>query len=66
MPIRIDLKGSLPFAPLAPNEETIAAMMDARAGKVKSLCSVSELMAELNDDDEDDRVYEPKEPPCAD
>lgn len=43
-------------APLIPNETTIQAMKDARAGRVSGrFATVAELMAELNADDERDR-----------
>lgn len=43
-------------APLIPNETTIQAMKDARAGRVSGrFATVAELMAELNADDEHDR-----------
>ena len=42
---------ALPFEPLIPNDETIAAMREARAGGLKSFGSVDALMADLNADD---------------
>jgi DNA-damage-inducible protein J len=48
---RVAKEKALPFAPLIPNEETIAAMKEARKGKLKSLTSVDDLMADLNADD---------------
>ena len=42
---------ALPFDPLIPNEETVAAMREARAGGLKKYGSVDALMAELNADD---------------
>ena len=39
---------ALPFEPLIPNETTIAAMREARAGNLKSFDSVGALMADLN------------------
>jgi DNA-damage-inducible protein J len=42
---------ALPFEPLIPNEETVAAMREARAGGLKSFGSVDALMADLNADD---------------
>ena len=42
---------ALPFEPLIPNADTVAAMREARAGKLKSFKSVDELMADLNADD---------------
>lgn len=38
---------ALPFEPLTPNAETIAAMQEARAGKTARFNSVDALMAEL-------------------
>ena len=38
---------ALPFDPLIPNATTIAAMREARAGKVKTVGSVDALMADL-------------------
>ena len=42
---------ALPFEPLIPNAETIAAMREARAGNLKSYESIDALMADLNADD---------------
>lgn len=42
---------ALPFEPLVPNAETIAAMQEARSGTLKSFTSVEALMADLNADD---------------
>lgn len=42
---------AMPFEPLTPNAETIAAMQDARAGKVQSFTDVDALMADLDADD---------------
>ena len=39
---------ALPFDPLIPNEETIAAMKEARRGNLPSFSTVEELMANLN------------------
>ena len=39
---------ALPFDPLIPNATTIAAMREARAGKVKTVGSVDALMADLH------------------
>lgn len=41
----------LPFEPLVPNAETIAAMEEARAGGLRSFDSVEALMADLDADD---------------
>ena len=42
---------ALPFDPLIPNEETIAAMMEARAGNLTEV-TLDELIAELNAGDQ--------------
>ncbi len=39
---------ALPFDVLIPNTTTIAAMREARAGKVKAVNTVDELMADLH------------------
>ena len=39
---------ALPFDPLIPNATTIAAMREARAGKVKTVGSVDALIADLH------------------
>ena len=51
--IRIAREKALPFDPLVPNEETIEAMRESRAGKGKAFDSVDELMADLNNGDDD-------------
>jgi len=48
---RVAREGTLPFEPLVPNAETIAAMKEARNGKLESFNSVEELMADLDADD---------------
>ena len=48
MLIRIAHDKALPFDPLIPNETTISAMCDARAGKLKCFESVEALMANLH------------------
>ena len=48
---RVANEKALPFEPLAPNAKTIAAMKEARAGKLKSFNSIDALMADLNADD---------------
>lgn len=48
---RVAHEKQLPFEPLVPNAETIAAMKEARGGKLKSFTSVNDLMADLNADD---------------
>ena len=48
---RVAREGALPFEPLVPNAETIAAMKEARAGKLVEFNTIDELMADLNADD---------------
>ena len=48
---RIAREKAFPFDPLVPNETTIAAMREARAGKLKSFDSVGALMADLHAED---------------
>lgn len=45
---RIAREKALPFEPLVPNETTIAAMREARAGNLASFDSVEALMADLH------------------
>ena len=45
---RIAREKALPFEPLVPNKETIAAMKEARSGKLASFDSVEALMTDLN------------------
>lgn len=45
---RIAREKALPFEPLVPNKATIAAMKEARAGKLASFDSVEALMTNLN------------------
>lgn len=42
---------ALPFEPLTPNAETIAAMHEARTTKLASFPSIDALMADLDADD---------------
>jgi DNA-damage-inducible protein J len=42
---------ALPFDPLIPNDTTIAAMKEARAGKLPRANSITELMTALHADD---------------
>ena len=42
---------ALPFDPLIPNETTIAAMREARAGGLKSFDSIDALMTDLHAED---------------
>lgn len=48
---RVAHEKQLPFEPFAPNAKTIAAMKEAREGKLKSFNSVQDLMADLDADD---------------
>ena len=45
---RVAHEKALPFEPLVPNETTIAAMREARAGDLKRVDSVEALMADLH------------------
>lgn len=45
---RVAREKALPFEPLIPNEETIAAMREARQGQLKNFDSIDALMADLN------------------
>lgn len=47
---RIAREKALPFDPLVPNETTIAAMREARAGKLETV-TLDQLQAELDADD---------------
>ena len=48
---RIAKERALPFEPLIPNGETIQAMQEARAGRVRTAKSPDDLIAQLNADD---------------
>jgi DNA-damage-inducible protein J len=48
---RIAAEKALPFEPLMPNEETIAAMREARAGKLPRFKNTKDLLRELNEGD---------------
>ena len=48
---RVAHEKSLPFEPLNPNEATIAAMREARTGKLDRFDSVDALMTDLDADD---------------
>ena len=48
---RIAREKALPFEPLTPNEETIAAMKEARHGKLTSFADVDALMRDLHAED---------------
>ena len=45
---RVAREKALPFEPLIPNETTIAAMREARAGNLPRVGTVDELLAELH------------------
>ncbi|WP_309753337.1 type II toxin-antitoxin system RelB/DinJ family antitoxin [Novosphingobium sp.] len=47
---RVAQDKALPFEPLRPNAETIAAMLEARAGNLQTV-TLAELQAELDADD---------------
>ncbi|MCI1006206.1 type II toxin-antitoxin system RelB/DinJ family antitoxin [Herbaspirillum sp. C7C8] len=48
---RIAREKALPFEPLVPNDTTIAAMREARAGNLKSFDNLDSLLADLNAED---------------
>jgi len=48
---RVAIEKSLPFDLLTPNETTLAAMREVRAGRFPSAESIDELMDALNADD---------------
>ena len=48
---RVAAEKALPFSPLVPNAETIAAREEAERGGLPSFKTVEELMAHLNADD---------------
>ena len=48
---RIARERELPFAPLVPNAETIAAMKEARAGNLPKFDDVQSLLDDLHADD---------------
>ena len=50
MMVRIATEKSLPFEPLIPNAETIAAMKEARAGQLPRAKNIDALMTALNAD----------------
>jgi DNA-damage-inducible protein J len=52
MLIRIAREKALPFEPLIPNAKTIKAMKAARRGKMVTVGSVDNLLANLNDEDD--------------
>ena len=48
---RVAREKALPFEPLVPNAATIAAMKEARAGKLPGAKTIEDLMGALNADD---------------
>jgi DNA-damage-inducible protein J len=48
---KIAREHALPFDPLIPNDKTISAIMEARAGNLPSARSIKELKEALNADD---------------
>lgn len=48
---RVAAEKALPFEPLIPNDETIAAMKAARRGDVVTAGQLAQLLASLNADD---------------
>jgi DNA-damage-inducible protein J len=46
--VRIASDKALPFEPLVPNAETIAAMREARRGKLPSFGTVNDLLRDLD------------------
>lgn len=48
---RIAHDKALPFEPLIPNETTLAAMREARAGNLTRASSIADLMKDLHADD---------------
>lgn len=48
---RVALEHALPFEPLIPNEATVAAMREARAGGLPRAKTIDELKAALDADD---------------
>jgi DNA-damage-inducible protein J len=51
MLIKVAHDKALPFEPLTPNAETLAAMREARAGGLQKFESIEALMADLDADD---------------
>jgi DNA-damage-inducible protein J len=50
MLVRVAEEKALPFGVHVPNEETIAAMEEAKRGGLRSFDSVEDLLAELNEE----------------
>lgn len=46
--VRVAAEKRLPFEPLVPNAETVAAMREARSGKLPRFKDVNALMKDLN------------------
>lgn len=58
MLIRIAKEKALPFEPLIPNKETIAAIKAARQGKLTTVKNIDDLMDRLDmDDDENHKIH---------
>ena len=51
MLIRVAHEKALPFHPLIPNGETLAAMAEAETGNLETVNSVEELFEALNEED---------------
>ena len=51
MMTRIAQEKALPFEPLVPNAETVAAMKEARRGKLQKFATIDDLRADLHADD---------------
>lgn len=51
MMVRIAKEKALPFDPLVPNAETVAAMKEARRGGLKRYRNVKDMLKSLNEDD---------------
>ncbi|SMC88862.1 type II toxin-antitoxin system RelB/DinJ family antitoxin [Polynucleobacter kasalickyi] len=51
MMTKVAKEKALPFESIILNKETIAAMKEARKGKLKSFTSINDLMADLNEKD---------------
>jgi DNA-damage-inducible protein J len=49
--IRVAQDKAMPFVPLIPNAETIAAMEESMRGELTRVGTISDLMAQLNADD---------------
>ncbi|HEX4078705.1 MAG TPA: type II toxin-antitoxin system RelB/DinJ family antitoxin [Rhizomicrobium sp.] len=51
MMVRIAREKALPFDPLVPNAETVAAMKEAREGRLPRFKNVDDLLDDLNEGD---------------